>query len=69
MGESPERLQSSVPSDAAKATIGRVKMIQARHWRCMFPEPIEDPSRADRLHGMRFSLRKLASRNLSTHQM
>lgn len=61
MGESPERLQSSLPSDAAKATVGRVKLIQSRYWRSMLPKPIEDPSQADRLHGRRLSIRKLAS--------
>lgn len=61
MGESPERLRSTLPSDAAKATVGRVKLIQSHYWRSMLPKPIEDPSQADRLHGRRSSLRELVS--------
>jgi histone deacetylase 6 len=52
MGEPPDRLMNTIPTEAAKATVGRVMNIQARHWRCMFPKPPSNPVWADRLHGM-----------------
>lgn len=52
MGEPPDRLMNTIPTEAAKATVGRVMNIQAHHWRCMFPKPPSHPVWADRLHGM-----------------
>jgi histone deacetylase 6 len=50
MGEPPDRLMNTIPTEAAKATVGRVMSIQAQYWRCMFPKPPSNPVWANRLH-------------------
>lgn len=76
MGEPPDRLRAPIPSNFAKATVGRVKGIQAHYWSSMLPKPIARPSQAERLHGMRQSLqleackhKKKKKKDLSTRQM
>lgn len=52
MGEPPDRLLSTSPSDLAAATVRRVTMMQSRYWSCMYPkEPMELGLWTDRLHG------------------
>ncbi|GIC90184.1 histone deacetylase hdaA [Aspergillus udagawae] len=51
MGDPPDRLHSTLPSDLATATVRRVMMIQSRYWRCMYPKgPQEQGLWTDRLH-------------------
>lgn len=53
MGEPPDRLLVTSPSDVAVATVRHVIITQSRHWRCMYPkEPKEVGLWTDRLHGM-----------------
>ena len=52
VGEPPDRLLSTSPSDLAAATVRRVVMVQSRYWSCMYPkEPKELGLWTDRLHG------------------
>lgn len=52
MGEPPDRLLSTSPSELAASTVRRVMMTQSRYWRCMYPkEPQELSLWTDRLHG------------------
>ncbi|KAJ5765215.1 Histone deacetylase clr3 [Penicillium odoratum] len=41
MGDPPDRLHITTPSDEAIATVRRVMSFQAPYWRCMFPKPVE----------------------------
>ncbi|KAF4291467.1 hypothetical protein LV165_005248 [Aspergillus fumigatus] len=51
MGDPPDRLHSTLPSDLATSTVRRVMMIQSRYWRCMYPKvPQEQGLWTDRLH-------------------
>lgn len=52
MGEPPDRLLVTSPSEVAVGTVRRVIMAQSRHWQCMYPkEPKEVGLWTDRLHG------------------
>ncbi|KAJ5272293.1 Histone deacetylase clr3 [Penicillium angulare] len=55
MGEPPDRLLITTPSDIAINTVRRVMGIQGEHWRCMYPKPPKHPVWSDRLHGMPIS--------------
>ncbi|KAI9368120.1 hypothetical protein BJX61DRAFT_241562 [Aspergillus egyptiacus] len=51
MGNPPDRLHSTSPSDMAIATVRRVIMIQSSYWRCMYPKsPNAEGIWTDRLH-------------------
>ncbi|GLI79815.1 histone deacetylase hda1 [Penicillium ochrochloron] len=50
MGEPPERLSKTTPTQDAIETVGRVMNIQAQYWRCMYPKPPQHLTGADRLH-------------------
>ncbi|KAL4892077.1 histone deacetylase Hda1 [Aspergillus ambiguus] len=51
MGDPPDRLHSTSPSEAATATVRRVMMIQSRYWSCMYPKgPQETGLWTERLH-------------------
>lgn len=52
MGDPPDRLHSTSPSEVAASTVRRVMMIQSHYWRCMFPKGPENQNAwTDRLHG------------------
>jgi histone deacetylase 6 len=58
MGDPPDRLHSTLPSDVATSTVRRVMMIQSRFWRCMYPKgPQEQGLWTDRLHGKQAKIR------------
>ena len=38
MGQPPDRLDLTAPTNTAVEVIKQVAMIQSRHWRCMFPQ-------------------------------
>ncbi|KAL5340649.1 hypothetical protein BJX70DRAFT_360823 [Aspergillus crustosus] len=51
MGDPPDRLQSTSPSEMAISTVRRVIMIQSSHWHCMYPKgPQGEGLWTDRLH-------------------
>ncbi|KAL2846671.1 hypothetical protein BJY01DRAFT_213339 [Aspergillus pseudoustus] len=51
MGDPPDRLHSTSPSDMAISTVRRVIMIQSSYWHCMYPKgPQGGPLWTDRLH-------------------
>ncbi|KAJ5688810.1 Histone deacetylase clr3 [Penicillium macrosclerotiorum] len=50
MGEPPDRLLMTSPTEDAVSTVRRVMGIQAQYWHCMFPKPPTHPVWADRLH-------------------
>ncbi|KAL4864518.1 hypothetical protein BDV12DRAFT_176065 [Aspergillus spectabilis] len=51
MGDPPDRLQSTSPSEMAISTVRRVIMIQSNHWHCMYPKgPQGEGVWTDRLH-------------------
>ncbi|EPS34986.1 hypothetical protein PDE_09951 [Penicillium oxalicum 114-2] len=50
MGEPPDRLTKTAPTQDAIETVGRVMATQAQYWRCMYPRPPQHLAWADRLH-------------------
>ncbi|KKK18747.1 hypothetical protein P175DRAFT_0532574 [Aspergillus ochraceoroseus IBT 24754] len=51
MGDPPDRLLSTTPSDAAISAVRRVIMIQSHYWHCMYPKaPQGEGLWTDRLH-------------------
>ncbi|KAJ5754281.1 Histone deacetylase clr3 [Penicillium manginii] len=50
MGEPPDRLTGTQPSESAIKTVRQVMSIQAPYWRCMFPKPTKHAAWGDRLH-------------------
>ncbi|KAL2828050.1 hypothetical protein BDW59DRAFT_143701 [Aspergillus cavernicola] len=51
MGDPPDRLHSTSPSDMAISTVRRVIMIQSSYWHCMYPKgPQGEGLWTDRLH-------------------
>ncbi|KAL2865025.1 histone deacetylase hdaA [Aspergillus lucknowensis] len=51
MGDPPDRLHSTTPSDIAISTVRRVIMIQSSYWHCMYPKgPQREGLWTDRLH-------------------
>ncbi|OJJ32761.1 hypothetical protein ASPWEDRAFT_42791 [Aspergillus wentii DTO 134E9] len=51
MGEPPDRLLSTSPSEVATSAVRRVMMIQSRYWRCMYPKGPQDGGLwTERLH-------------------
>ncbi|RAH49355.1 histone deacetylase hdaA [Aspergillus brunneoviolaceus CBS 621.78] len=51
MGDPPDRLHSTTPSEAATTTVRRVMMIQSAYWSCMYPKaPQQEGHFTDRLH-------------------
>lgn len=52
MGDPPDRLHSTSPSEVATSAVRRVMMIQAQYWKCMFPKGAENKGVwSERLHG------------------
>jgi histone deacetylase 6 len=58
MGEPPERLTKSSPTDAAVNTVRRVRSIQSRYWSRLYPKTSSHAMSGDRLHGMGFENRQ-----------
>lgn len=55
MGDPPERLIKSIPSEGAIKTVTEVMRIQSHYWRCMTPRPVakhQGLTLTNRLHGM-----------------
>lgn len=53
MGDPPDRLHSTSPSEMAISTVRRVISTQSAHWHCMYPKvPQNEGLWTDRLHGM-----------------
>ncbi|THC89821.1 hypothetical protein EYZ11_010730 [Aspergillus tanneri] len=51
MGDPPDRLHSTSPSELATSTVRRVIMIQSYYWKCMFPKAAQNQGNwTDRLH-------------------
>ncbi|KAL4747341.1 hypothetical protein BDW72DRAFT_182965 [Aspergillus terricola var. indicus] len=51
MGNPPDRLSFTCPSEAAISTIRRVSSIQSEYWKCMYPKAIKNEGVwTDRLH-------------------
>ncbi|KAL4782762.1 hypothetical protein BJX76DRAFT_277708 [Aspergillus varians] len=51
MGDPPDRLHSTSPSEMAISTVRRVIMIQSSYWHCMYPKgPQDEGLWTDRLH-------------------
>ncbi|KAJ5507082.1 hypothetical protein N7527_009225 [Penicillium freii] len=50
MGEPPDRLLSSSPTDSAVATVRRVRSIQSHYWSRLYPKTSTHPVYANRLH-------------------
>ncbi|EAA59664.1 hypothetical protein AN8042.2 [Aspergillus nidulans FGSC A4] len=51
MGNPPDRLSFTCPSEAAISTIRRVSSIQSDYWKCMYPKAIKNEGVwTDRLH-------------------
>ncbi|PGH21333.1 hypothetical protein AJ80_03384 [Polytolypa hystricis UAMH7299] len=50
MGEPPDRLFASSASRAAVSTVRKVAMIQAEHWRCMYPKGPSESFKGARVH-------------------
>ncbi|KAL4805033.1 hypothetical protein BDV18DRAFT_141785 [Aspergillus unguis] len=51
MGDPPDRLHSTIPSEMAVSTVRRVIGIQSAHWHCMYPKgPSNKGVHGDRLH-------------------
>ncbi|KAJ5318145.1 hypothetical protein PENANT_c043G02693 [Penicillium antarcticum] len=50
MGEPPERLAKSSPTDAAVNTVRRVRSIQSRYWSRLYPKTSSHAMSGDRLH-------------------
>ncbi|KAL4795013.1 hypothetical protein BDV19DRAFT_179123 [Aspergillus venezuelensis] len=51
MGDPPDRLHSTSPSETAISTVRRVIMIQSSYWHCMYPKgPTGEGLWTDRLH-------------------
>lgn len=50
MGEPPDRLTGTQPSDSAIKTVRQVMSVQAPYWRCMFPKPTKHAAWGERLH-------------------
>ncbi|KAL4995413.1 hypothetical protein BDV10DRAFT_174661 [Aspergillus recurvatus] len=51
MGNPPDRLSSTCPSEAAISTIRQVSSIQSEYWKCMYPKAIKNEGVwTDRLH-------------------
>lgn len=38
MGEPPDRLSPTAPTNSAVEIVRQVSMIQSKYWRCMFPK-------------------------------
>ena len=52
MGDPPDRLHSTTPSELATSAVRRVMMIQSHYWKCMYPKGPENQGVwTDRLHG------------------
>lgn len=58
MGEPPDRLEETRPTDVGLETVQMVAMYQSRYWRCLEPKDltkdITDSVGGERLHGKRF---------------
>ncbi|KAJ5251242.1 hypothetical protein N7489_001652 [Penicillium chrysogenum] len=50
MGEPPDRLLSSSPTDSAVAAVRRVRSIQSQYWSRLYPKTSSHPVYANRLH-------------------
>ncbi|KAJ5837143.1 Histone deacetylase superfamily [Penicillium robsamsonii] len=50
MGEPPDRLLSSSPTDSAVAAVRRVRSIQSQYWNHLYPKTSDHPVFANRLH-------------------
>ncbi|KAJ5517621.1 Histone deacetylase class II [Penicillium expansum] len=50
MGEPPDRLLSSSPTDSAVAAVRRVRSIQSQYWSRLYPKTSAHPVYANRLH-------------------
>ncbi|KAJ5958003.1 Histone deacetylase class II [Penicillium vulpinum] len=50
MGEPPDRMLSSSPTDSAVAAVRRVRSIQSQYWSRLYPKTSTHPVFADRLH-------------------
>ncbi|KAI9042059.1 histone deacetylase hdaA [Aspergillus affinis] len=51
MGDPPDRLHSTSPSELATSAVRRVMMIQSHYWKCMYPKgPEHQAVWTDRLH-------------------
>ncbi|KAJ5908684.1 histone deacetylase Hda1 [Penicillium taxi] len=61
MGDPPDRLRTTKPTDAAVTTINRVMAAQAPYWQCMYPKRSDPPPWADRLHDV---IRQAQSKSL-----
>ncbi|OKP12270.1 Histone deacetylase clr3 [Penicillium subrubescens] len=64
MGEPPDRLSKTTPTQDAIETVGRVMNIQAQYWRCMYPKPPQHLTGADRLHDV---IRQYQAQQLYEH--
>lgn len=51
MGEPPDRLLSSSPTDSAVAAVRRVRSIQSNYWSRLYPKTTTHPVYGNRLHG------------------
>lgn len=38
MGEPPDRLAATSPTNSAVEVVSQVAMVQSKHWQCMFPQ-------------------------------
>lgn len=71
MGDPPERLIKSTPSEGAIKTVTEVMRIQSHYWRSMTPRPIAKHDGlvlTDRLHGKTDSFNVASSIRLTTLQ-
>ena len=51
MGEPPDRLMDSSPTESAVATVRRVRSIQSQYWTHLYPKTAAHHVYGDRLHG------------------
>jgi histone deacetylase 6 len=54
MGEPPDRLLDSSPTESAIATVHRVRSIQSQYWSRLYPKTATHPVYGDRLHGKNY---------------